>query len=325
MATLTLDQRSIPISDGQTVLEALEAAGVAVASACRSGVCQTCMVQASGGAIPEAAQAGLSAPRRRLGYLLACVCRLEGDLALRSVDAGAELQASIVSREAIADVLVLHLALTGPLDFQAGQFITLLREDGIGRPYSIASLPGEATLELHVRHLAGGAMSEWLAHAPIGAGLRVRGPFGECIYIDGEGEGERPLLLAGTGTGLAPILGILRAALARGHQGPITVIHGARSPEALYRLEFLRALAAAHDHVTVIASALTGEAAGVVAEPVEGLLAAQAQGLAERAQARAYLCGDPGFVQRARRQLFLAGLSMRRIHADAFLPAQPAP
>lgn len=324
MPTITYDGRVIALAPGQTVLEALEGAGVAVPYACRAGACQTCAVQAVSGSVPAAAQIGLSEPRRRLGVFLSCVCRPEEDLVVRAVDQGEDVPAFLVARERIGEVLVLRLGLGRGLDFRAGQFITLLRDDDIARPYSIASLPGEGEgageLELHVRHLAGGAMSEWLAAAPIGAGLRVRGPFGECFYIDG--EPSAPLLLAGTGTGLAPLLGILREALRQGHQGPITVIHGARDASGLYGLARLRALAAEHPNVTVIASALTGEAEGVVAEPIEALVLASAKAIADRAQARAYLCGDPGVVQRARRQLFMAGLAMRRIHADAFLPAR---
>lgn len=126
--------------------------------------------------------------------------------------------------------------------YEPGQFLTLLRGDGLARSYSIASQPDDEHLELHVRLVPGGAMSGWLASPEaLGAALQVRGPSGSCFYV--KGRPEQPLLLAGTGTGLAPLWAIARAALAAGHTGPIRLFHGARSAAGLYFIDELSDLA----------------------------------------------------------------------------------
>lgn len=58
MVAIRYQGRQFPLCDGQSVLEALLAHGVPVPSACRSGVCQTCLMRAVGGVPPEASQRG---------------------------------------------------------------------------------------------------------------------------------------------------------------------------------------------------------------------------------------------------------------------------
>ncbi|MCB9568190.1 MAG: 2Fe-2S iron-sulfur cluster binding domain-containing protein [Myxococcales bacterium] len=324
MSVVRYRGRELEVAAGETVLEALEAAGEAVPSSCRAGTCQTCTLRCLEGELPEAAQVGLSPAKRRLGYFLACVCRPGGDLEVAPLDDADAVPATITGVErAGGDVLLVRLRPARPLAHEAGQFVSLIRDDGLARPYSLASLPGDEELVLHVRHYPDGQMSGWLAGAPIGASLTLRGPSGECFYI--ADDPARPLLLVGTGTGLAPLEGILRAALHQGHKGPITLIHGARTAEGLYRREALEALAAAHPNVEVIFSALAGDPEpGVVDTPVDRLALARAKA-ADRSTLRVYLCGDPGQVSALRRRLFIDGLALRSILADAFLPAAPRP
>ncbi len=185
------------------------------------------------------------------------------------------------------------------------------------RAYSIGNQPAGAArhgLEFHVRVYPGGAMSGWLATAAPGTRVGIGVPAGDCFYIPGAPTVS--LLLAGTGTGIAPLLAIARDALAHGHAGPVAVLHGAAEPDRLYlgtraprgvRPENLQwrtcALSAGQD----IVAAVTAE------------LAAR-----DPAATRAFLCGGPGTVAAMRRALFLAGMSLRDICADAFAPAAPA-
>ena len=88
-------------------------------------------------------------------------------------------------------------------------------QDGLARSYSIASLLTDDSLELHVRVLPEGRMSQWLAStARVGHADGDPGPSGDCFYT--AGREDQPLLLAGTGTGLAPLFGIARDALRQG-------------------------------------------------------------------------------------------------------------
>ncbi len=293
--------------ENESTLDALLRSGAPVSYSCKAGTCGSCMVRVVDGSAPARAQAGLKDSWKARGYVLACVCHAEGDLTLAPVDADTQVAARIVALDALsAEVMRVRLACDSGFDFSAGQYVTLIRPDGLARSYSIASLPGE-DLELHIRLLPNGRMSEWVRTAArVGEAVRVLGPNGDCFYTPG--RPEQPLLLVGTGTGLAPLYGIARDAVRQGHTGPIHLIHGAVRAEGLYLDETLRALGGVHYKPTLL------HADGPVDQVVLGLFP-------KPAGMRAFLCGDPAIVQTLKKKLFLQGLDLRDIHADAFLPA----
>jgi len=306
------------LGTGETVLECLERHGEQMVSSCRSGVCQCCLVRATAGAVPRAAQQGLKQSWREQGLFMPCVCRPEGDLAIERSDA-VQLFSSRVESVQELSPRVMRVRLTMPEGFRfaGGQFIQLVRPaDGLMRSYSIASLPGEGALQLHVSRQPGGIMSQWLP-AAAGEPVQLRGPLGECSYVTS--EPERPLLLAGTGTGLAPLYAVLRAALREGHAGPIHLFHGAAGIAELYLWRELQELAERHANLSLSAS-VAGDAAG---EPGVSSRPLAEQVLSDGPspkQLRAWLCGNPDFVRGLRKQLYLAGTPLERIHADPFIP-----
>jgi CDP-4-dehydro-6-deoxyglucose reductase, E3 len=322
MAELTCGDLRIALEPGESVLRALERSGVIVPSSCRVGACQSCLVRVTRGEVPARAQLGLKESLCVRGFALACQAVPTGDL---EVEVGAaralELPARVTRVERLGpDILRVRLTVSGELGYRAGQFITLLRPDGLARPYSLASRPADgAELELHVRLLPGGQMSEWLASEDAkGAAVAVRGPVGDCFYL--EGQPEQPLVLAGVGSGLAPLWGIVRDALASGHRGPIELWHGARTAEGLYLREELRSLQSVHENFVYRPCALESSADGVLTGRLDQLLLAATTSFAAP---RFYLCGDAPFVQGLKRALFLRGASLRNIFADAFVGALP--
>jgi NAD(P)H-flavin reductase/ferredoxin len=319
---LKFEGRSFELQGGESVLECLDRHGAGVPSFCRSGVCQSCLVRAVAGNVPAAAQQGLKETWRTQGIFMACVCRPAGDMEVARCDAAPEWSAKIINVEPLsARVLRVDLSIPAGFDFSAGQFIQLIRPDGeLMRPYSIASLPDERRLELHVALLPDGQMSQWLRTAA-GADVRLRGPFGECVYVPG--EQERPLLLVGTGTGLAPLLGIARTALQAQHKAPIHLLHGAADIDGLYMWQQLVALQQDNPLLCIAGSALgVTQDSRISGQPLQDQVLGGGLALADF---RIYLCGNPEFVRSLRRQLYLAGSSLDRIHVDPFVaPAQIA-
>ena len=314
---VAFEGREHDLAAGESVLECLERHGERVASMCRAGVCQCCLLRSESGEIPAIAQQGLKESWRAQGLFMPCVCRPAGDLQVVRTDAIPAFHAHIVDVAALSPrVIRVRLSTPDFFRFSGGQFIQLVRpHDGLMRSYSIASLPGDAHLEMHVALQPEGRMSQWLAASP-GAAVEIRGPLGECSYA--EGEPERPLLLAGTGTGLSPLYAVLRSALQAGHTGPIHLFHAAAERRELYLWEQLGALAAGRSNVR-IAACVPGECAepGISALPLTDQLLATGLPVT---QARAYLCGNPDFVRSTRKRLYLQGMPLARIHADPFLP-----
>lgn len=323
MATIQYSGQDYAVQPGETVLDCLLRNGIAVSHSCKAGACQSCLVKGSGGAIPETAQRGLKDTLRAQGYFLACSCEPTADIAVSLPGAEARTRARISGLESLNDtVLRVRLRTETPLSYFAGQFVSVFREDGLARSYSLASLPHENELELHVRRIPGGAMSEWLhARALPDTPVWLQGPSGNCFYAPG--KTEEPLLLAGAGTGLAPLYGIVRDALRQGHTGPIRLFHGALTPEGLYLTGELEALARAHDNFHYVRSVLRDGGGGCIGNNAEvGELDQCILGrFKSLAGWKGYVCGDAVLVNSLRKKLFLAGMASKAIYADAFLPS----
>jgi CDP-4-dehydro-6-deoxyglucose reductase len=323
VSTVECDGVEVALREGETVLAGLLRAGVAIPHGCRAGACRACLLRATSGTPPSAAQADLQDTLRGQGFFLACTAVPTERLTV-SLQAAAALAvpARITAIEPLAgDVVRVRLLPEQPIAYRAGQFVTLTRADGLARSYSLASLPDqEALLELHVRRLPRGRMSGWLCDpATAGVAVAIRGPSGACCYQ--AGSPTQPLVLAGTGTGLAPLWGVLRDALRAGHRGPITLVHGARSAEGLYLVDELLALGARHPHFTYLRCLLSGDPApGVAVGPLDQVLLTRFPSFAGH---RVFLCGDSDLVLPLRRKVFLAGAPLADIHADAFLHAPP--
>lgn len=319
MPTIQYEGQSYMLLEKESVLDALLRNGIHPTHSCKAGACGSCLMRAASGPVPARAQLGVKDSLRVQGYFLACVCHPEADLELAARGAEAELGATICGMELLsADVMRVRLCCDAPIDFRSGQFVSIVRGDGLARSYSVASLPHEGELELHVRKIVGGRMSGWLHdEAQIGDRVRIVGPSGDCFYVPG--SEEQPLLLVGTGTGLAPLYGILRDALRHGHRGPIHLFHGALHAGALYLVEELRKLGKDYSQFEYTPAVLRGEALdGVVIGAIDQVVL---QRLPNLGGWRGYICGDPGVVQILKKKLFLAGMASREIFADPFIPA----
>jgi NAD(P)H-flavin reductase/ferredoxin len=307
---------SYAAAPGEAVLDTLLRHGVPISNSCRAGACQSCLLRARSGTLAPQAQRGLKSTLIEQGYFLSCSMVPEDDLVIEPV-AGIEMRASIASLERLTPtVLRARLRLPEPLAYRAGQYVTLRRGDGLSRSYSLASLPGEDTLELHVRLAPQGRMSGWLFNdARAGDSLTLRGPAGDCFYT-GNNYGQ-PLLLAGTGTGLAPLAGILRDALRHGHTAPIHLYHGSRTKEGLYLQEEMESLALTHTNLRYRAVVPDDDDISTATSLIEAIVAdhASLKGW------RGFICGNPPAVSALKKKLFLSGVSSKEIFSDAFLEA----
>jgi len=308
----------VDITPGETVLDALHRAGIDAPSSCRAGQCQTCLHRAIEGVPPPSSQEGLTDPQKSLGYFLPCVCEPTEPLTIVPPDdAGERREAIVRALDPLShDVVRLRLE-ADDFDYRPGQFLELIATDDLTRNYSLASHPEEDHfLEMHIRIHPDGRMSRRLTtEFQPGHRLHIAGPRGTCFY---EGvDADQPLTLIGAGTGLAPLYGVLRDALRQGHRGPIRLYHGARDRSGLYLSDELEKLAAARAQLQYLPAALDANA------PLGGDIVALA--LAEEAPRAAgtafFLCGGENLVKRLKRDLFMAGASLKAIRSDVFTPA----
>jgi NAD(P)H-flavin reductase len=305
-------------SESESVLDALLRQGIEVPYSCRKGTCLSCLMQVTDGEAPIEAQSGLKEAWRALGYVLACQCRPAAALELDLPANNAIFTPAVVHRverlaPAIGRVL---LEPEATLLYRPGQFVNFRRPDGLMRSYSLASVPQlDPWLELHVKKLPGGEMGGWIfSRLRAGQQIEIGGPNGDCFYLPG--RPEQNMLLIGNGTGLSPLLGIVRDALARGHTGEIHLYHGSRHETGLYNGDLLRDIEARHPNF-IYWPCLSGGAApeGTREGRVEDVVFRDHAGLADW---RVFLAGNPPMVEKAKRLAYLAGAALDQIYADPF-------
>jgi ferredoxin-NADP reductase len=207
-----------------------------------------------------------------------------------------------------------RLLLPEPRRHLAGQHyvLRLTAPDGYSasRSYSVASAPdGTGEIELTVERLVGGEVSEFL-HDVVAAGdeLEVRGPIGLFFVW----PGDRPALLVGGGSGVVPLMAMLRKARLEGHADLLRVLVSARSPDDLYYADELPG-----DGVRIVwtRSAPPGDPRGAGRMTVDDLAPLV------RAEQDVYVCGSPAFADAATDRLREAGVPDGVIRVERFGPS----
>jgi len=206
----------------------------------------------------------------------------------------------------------------------AGQHVDvrLTAEDGYQaeRSYSIASAPETTELELTIERIDDGEVSPYLADdVREGDQFELRGPIGG--YFAWRVEDGGPLLLVAGGSGIVPLMAMLRHRAAQRSAVAAQVLVSARRwDDVLYRDE-LEAIASAPDGPRM-AYALTREQpegwSGYDRRIDADMLAEV--GPAPAAAPRVFVCGPTAFVERAADLLVAIGHSPRAIRAERFGP-----
>ncbi|MGE0174575.1 MAG: 2Fe-2S iron-sulfur cluster-binding protein [Oligoflexales bacterium] len=316
---VTVSGSVVRVPRGRSLLDCAHESGIDIPSSCRNGVCQSCLMKVVEGSPPAAAQKGLKQAQQQLGLFHACLCYPEQPFECTvAEDAAFKTTAKVMLLQPLSqDVLQVRLSVPPEFKFRGGQFVNLVRTDGLLRSYSIASLPNDgAHIDVHVRRLPDGKMSSWVHdHLSTNDSLEIRGAFGECFYAPE--SSEQPLLLVGTGTGIAPLYAILRDALQEDHTGPIYFFQGGRNRDGLYLVDELTSLTEQHPNLHYTQCLLEDDStARVRLGDLKDLVLSD---ILLYKKARAYLCGAPEMVHLLRKRLFLGGLSMKNISGDAFI------
>jgi len=302
----------------ETVLDCLTRYNCPPPSSCRSGLCHTCMMRAEEGTPPDSAQVGLKDTLVKQNYFLACSCVPSEDLKVTLADEAAAPKFEMTLQEkSLLTPVILRLRFTVPdeLNYSAGQFVNFFKDDSLTRSYSIASVPElDDYLEFHIEKISNGKMSGWLFdELNVGDSLKVSEPLGECYYRIGNPATN--MLMVATGSGLAPIYGILRDALRKGHSGDIHVYHGSANSEKLYLVDELKKLTTDHDNFHYSPCLSRDEKPGFAAGRANELALAEHKDLKGW---RIYLCGHPQMVNDTKRNAFLNGASLSDIYSDPF-------
>jgi ferredoxin-NADP reductase len=207
-----------------------------------------------------------------------------------------------------------RLALPEAMPHRAGQHcvVRLTAPDGYtaSRSYSIASAPDDsAEFELTVERLEGGEVSMFL-HDDVAVGdeLEVRGPIGGWFVWDA----DSPALLLGGGSGIVPVMAMLRHARRLGRSELARLVVSVRTPDDLYYSDEV-----VGPETTILYTRATPP--GFARPP--GRLTAGDIPLLFDPGARAYVCGSSGFADAASDVLVGAGIPAEQIRVERFGPS----
>ncbi len=336
----TTDGQVLQIEGGpdESVVEAAERAGVILPASCRGGSCGACHATASGPyQLGEHSQAVLPAEEAARGGVLLCRTYPRGplDIALPCDHSRIlfgtipERDATITALEYVARDTIRLLLRLGPdpegatgLEFEPGQFIEVSPPGSeVRRAYSLANTAnwdGEA--ELYIRLRPGGCVSEYLRRADLGDGLRVRGPQGAFGLRE---TGLRPRWFVAGGTGLAPLLSMLRRMAEWAEPYPTRLFLGVNDPGDVFAVAELDKLVADLPGFGYEIRVWRGGAGwnGPLGTPVDALV----RDLAAAAEPPdVYACGPPALVDATRRVARDHGIDPGRVVVENFA-APPAP
>lgn len=210
-----------------------------------------------------------------------------------------------------------RLRLPGPFAHVPGQYLTLrlTAPDGYAasRSYSIASRPGLGTsqrpeVELMVERLAEGEVSAYLHdELRVGDPLEVRGPFGGWFVW----TGRAPAMLLGGGSGVVPLMAMLRHQRAVVPNVPVRLVVSVRSPDDLpFASEYGDESTVAYTRVAPERSARP--AGRLTADDVRAVLLPDAD---------AYVCGSSSFADHAAALLLELGVPADRIRMERYGPS----
>jgi ferredoxin-NADP reductase len=207
----------------------------------------------------------------------------------------------------------------------AGQHLDLrlTAEDGYQaeRSYSISSAPdGQPRIEITVERVDDGEVSAFLLdELHEGDRLELRGPIGGYFtWIPGDGD---PLLLVGGGSGVAPLMAIVRARTRAGDRTPVRLLYSARTvDELLYRAE-LDALADVGNGFEIITTLTRGVPQGWTGEQgrIDRAMLA-ARGFPPEDRPHVFVCGPTPFVEATADALVALGHASEHIKTERFGP-----
>lgn len=197
------------------------------------------------------------------------------------------------------------------LSYQPGQFLTLEipsdRTGSVSRCYSLSSAPSwDRFPTVTVKRTADGYASNWLCdNAKTGMIIRSLAPAGTFVPR----AWDRDFVLCAAGSGITPILSIVKTALAD-HSNSVTLIYANRDTESVIFAGELVSLAQRFPDRLTVHHWLESSSGLPTAEDLSAFVTA--------VDSEAYLCGPAPFMEIAEHGLLLAGMAGERIHREVF-------
>ncbi|KZF12317.1 oxidoreductase [Rhodococcus sp. EPR-157] len=323
--------RFVSCSDGQTVADAAYRSRINIPLDCRDGACGTCKALCESGDFDAGTylEDALSVGESEQGYCLPCSMTPKSDLVLQIASTSAVAKTRAATHESVVTAVdrlsptTVRLAVEAPQvgepTFLPGQYVNItVPGSEQTRSYSFSCVSGSDELEFLVKLTPGGSMSTYLADvAAVGDKISFTGPHGSFFLR----EAQRPALLLAGGTGLAPILSILRTLAAESSSRPVHLVYGASTDEDVVLLDELTELASQLDMFTWDHCVSDPTSTAANKGYVTSLLSEEHL---HGGDVAVYLCGPPPMVEAVRSHFAESGIEPTGFYYEKFAPSAPA-
>lgn len=338
--TLLPFEKQFTCGDNETILTAAMRQGFNLRYGCKFGGCGMCKAQVVEGEVDntEASSFALLDFEKQQGMALLCCAYPESDVSIELWDYDeADLVSDLTVREyevevvrvveLTHDIRGIHLQLHDPqrIEFKAGQYVDLLVPGTIEwRSYSMANPPSRRSeIEIMVKLMPGGLFSSYVdRQLKPGEHLTMRGPYGNFYLRNTQhapGNTQREAIFIAGGSGMAPILSLLRDMAEQKDSRSVTYFYGARTRRDLFLLDELHGFEQRLPHFRFVPAlseptaedAWSGEI-GLITDVVKRLVP-------HGGDKQGYMCGPTAMIDAAIRTLQNLGVDDKDILYDKFV------
>lgn len=317
------------VEGGNNLLSTLRAQKIFIPSACGGkGSCGYCKVKVTegGGPVLSTELPWLTKDEIKSNVRLSCQCKVKQDIEIEIPEElfnVREYSTYVVKMEQLTNTIK-HLRFDlgeEEIHFKPGQYVQLKApayegsRDEVYRAYSVASSVNDKhAIELLIGYTGGIATTYVHQHLKKGDSVHINGPYGEFYYHEDDGG---PIIFAGAGTGMAPIISILQYMADNNIHRKAVFFFGAKTmddlflvdrlknfEETLYDFKFIPALSREES------PEWTGER-GRVPDSISKYVE-------KGSNYSAYLCGSPAMIDSIVHALTAKDIPLEKIYYDKF-------
>ena len=306
-----------PASADITLLDAALTNNLSLQHSCKKGSCGSCVAKLVTGTVKNEHDEIVNT-----GSVLTCRSYALSDVTL-TANYFAELATihcltlpcKIAAKQMMSDdimILSLRIPPTTTFHYLPGQYLDLIHGN-VRRSYSIANAPTTTSnIELHIRLLQNGEMSQALEHSTVNQLMRIEGPKGTFFIRDA----EAPIIFLAGGTGFAPVKAMVEKLIATGSQRTIYIYWGMPHSTALYT-DIAKSWENTFNHVHYVPVISSEDHTwngriGFVHEAV-------VNDFIDLNQYHVYACGSTAMIHAAKEAFIARGLKEEHFYSDAFV------
>ena len=233
-----------------------------------------------------------------------------------------------------SDTIIIHFEQpAAPIAYHPGQFLTLIidmKGEKVRRSYSMCSSPhADQTLAVAVKRVSNGKVSNFLNdHLKVGDTMEVMEPMGS-FTPNLNPNFERHLVMIGAGSGITPLMSIIKSALSMETRSQVSLIYGNRSRQSIIFGKELEALQAKYSgrfkfiHVLSQPDSTWNGPQGRLNQTLILKVLEQLSNV-EKPDTEFYMCGPEGLMDEVKKALAIMHVPTQRVHKESFVSSTSA-